>query len=59
MTDSEQEALKQFENAKRLKKQLQQEIEQGRKTKAEQLQTLDHLWRHVKDFTPKHWSKED
>ena len=55
MTDAELDAYKQFQIAARAKETLKRDIEQGRRTRAEQLRTLDRLWSHIESFVPQHW----
>ena len=57
-SEAEKEAHTQYQAAKRLAGQLKRDIERGTTPRADQLRTLDQLWRHVNDFIPRHWRDE-
>ena len=57
VSDSEAEARRAYDGAKRQRDQLKQAIEHDT-PRVDQLKMLDHLWRHINDFIPRHWREE-
>lgn len=58
MTDAEKDAKTQYEAARQSKDALKRDLETGNSSRAERLQVLNQLWRHVQDFIPRHWRQD-